>query len=289
MLYAYNSENRKVTPEPKLTGKCIVCGNDMIAKCGEIVVWHWAHKVGSNECDNWYEPITSWHKGWIDLFDSDETEIMIEGDNKKEKHVIDIRTKRGNKIDLQSKRLKINELEKRDKFWGGSTWIINSEDFFKGGLTFFNNEEKSKNYAEIIEGWNYPIGISNTIKERVLASDNRIIAVKNDFSYNKDSNLIFEIKSKKESELEELKNKIIKINSEFITKCENRRTAWVYFTNRDVENFGMFVKDQKDNIVGKEFYNLEVYLDNVKGIEGWLFDVKNSKIVSREEFLINLK
>ena len=32
-----------------LQGKCLCCGADVIAKCGSVRVYHWAHK-NKNEC-----------------------------------------------------------------------------------------------------------------------------------------------------------------------------------------------------------------------------------------------
>lgn len=289
MLFAYNKERVKVSPEPKTTGICILCGNDMISKCGTEKVWHWAHKVGSNDCDNWYEPITNWHKEWMDFFSSEETEVMIVKESSNEKHVIDIKTKSGQKIDLQSKRIKNDEIEKRDRFWGGALWIINSEEFYKEGLNFVNNEERSKNYVEIIEGWNYPNSIVHEIKRRVLESDERIKESSNYESRNKNSILKFELNGRNDLIIEELKEKIIKINSEYIFKCENRRTPWIYYLNKGVENFGMYLTDHKGKIIGKEFSDIEIYFDKVKGLEGFLFDLKNSKIISKEEFILKIK
>lgn len=31
-------------PGPGLHGSCQACGRGMIPKCGEQIVWHWAHK-----------------------------------------------------------------------------------------------------------------------------------------------------------------------------------------------------------------------------------------------------
>ena len=44
-------------------GICPSCGSDLIAKCGDIKVNHWAHK-GIRSCDPWSENETEWHREW---------------------------------------------------------------------------------------------------------------------------------------------------------------------------------------------------------------------------------
>src|SRR5688572_28576822 len=42
-------------------GKCSNCGAELIAKCGERKIHHWAHK-GIRNCDPWRENQTGWHR-----------------------------------------------------------------------------------------------------------------------------------------------------------------------------------------------------------------------------------
>lgn len=42
-------------------GKCPACNGDILAKCGEINIWHWAHK-NSDECSYENESETYWHR-----------------------------------------------------------------------------------------------------------------------------------------------------------------------------------------------------------------------------------
>ena len=39
--------------QPGLTGLCQACDHPTVAKCGEIKIWHWAHK-GKRKCDPWW-------------------------------------------------------------------------------------------------------------------------------------------------------------------------------------------------------------------------------------------
>ncbi len=59
MLFAsVNGSN--VQPSPSAKGTCPTCGEPVLAKCGWIKTWHWAHVAGG-DCDPWSEPIGPWH------------------------------------------------------------------------------------------------------------------------------------------------------------------------------------------------------------------------------------
>lgn len=45
---------------PGLSGRCLSCDQAMVSKCGNVKVWHWAHK-GRRMCDLWWENETEWH------------------------------------------------------------------------------------------------------------------------------------------------------------------------------------------------------------------------------------
>ena len=65
----------RAEPAPNLLGKCCLCGDDMIAKCGQYVRWHWAHKAKIT-CDPWQESETDWHRYWKDAFPVDCQEVV---------------------------------------------------------------------------------------------------------------------------------------------------------------------------------------------------------------------
>ncbi len=51
----------KVEATKGAKGSCPSCGSDLIAKCGEAKINHWAHK-GKKSCDPWWENETDWHR-----------------------------------------------------------------------------------------------------------------------------------------------------------------------------------------------------------------------------------
>lgn len=59
MIYALVN-GQLLSAKPGGRARCPHCGGDMIAHCGTLVSWHWAHVA--NECDPWYEPESDWHR-----------------------------------------------------------------------------------------------------------------------------------------------------------------------------------------------------------------------------------
>jgi len=63
MMYANINNGRE---KPKQTGQCAVCpgcGGEVISKCGEFKIWHWAHKY-LVDCNWLRESETEWHRNW---------------------------------------------------------------------------------------------------------------------------------------------------------------------------------------------------------------------------------
>jgi competence protein CoiA len=106
---------------PGLPGKCLVCGDAMIAKCGLIRVWHWSHLV-TRTCDPWWEPETEWHRNWKNQFPKDWQEFVHQSEHG-EKYVADVKTKSGMVLEFQYSHLHRDEREQRETFiprWSGS-------------------------------------------------------------------------------------------------------------------------------------------------------------------------
>jgi competence CoiA-like predicted nuclease len=53
--------NAKTEAIKGVKGFCPNCGSELIAKCGERKINHWADK-GNRTCDPWWEPETEWHR-----------------------------------------------------------------------------------------------------------------------------------------------------------------------------------------------------------------------------------
>jgi hypothetical protein len=94
----------------------------MVARCGEIRVWHWAH-LGKRACDHWWEPETEWHRDWKDQFPVEWQEV-IQWAEDGEKHIADIKTEHGGVIEFQHSYLKAEERRAREAFYSRMVWVV---------------------------------------------------------------------------------------------------------------------------------------------------------------------
>ena len=94
----------------------------MIAKCGEVKLWHWAHRAGSL-CDRWWENETPWHRAWKDRFPTEWQEIWRHADDG-ELHIADVETHDGWVIEFQHSNINPEERRSREGFYERMTWVV---------------------------------------------------------------------------------------------------------------------------------------------------------------------
>jgi len=107
-------------------------GVELIAKCGEVKVHHWARKTA--DPDTWWEKETPWHINWKSLFPENDREQKIT-DCTGETHRMDARTFIGIKayvLEFQNSRIEISEVSARDTAYknngyAGVIWVWNGE------------------------------------------------------------------------------------------------------------------------------------------------------------------
>lgn len=104
-----------------------MCGAAAIAKCGEKVVWHWAH-AGQRHCDPWWENETEWHRSWKQCFPEEQREIVMFAPDG-EKHIADVRTPNGMVVEFQNSPMAPEELRSREQFYGKMLWVVNAAPF----------------------------------------------------------------------------------------------------------------------------------------------------------------
>jgi hypothetical protein len=115
----FNDERIEATKGAK--GKCPCCGSELIAKCGEIVIHHWAHK---KKCDDhWWENETEWHRNWKNQFPKEWQEV-IHYDDSGEKHIADVKTNEDWVIEFQHSVIKPEERRSRDDFYNKNNKLI---------------------------------------------------------------------------------------------------------------------------------------------------------------------
>lgn len=113
----------KLEAQPKLKGICPNCSGEVIAKCGRVKVWHWAHK-GVPPCDPWWESETEWHRQWKNHFPVEWQEVSHIDPLTQEKHIADVKTPHGLVIEFQHSVISPQELHSREQFYKEMIWIV---------------------------------------------------------------------------------------------------------------------------------------------------------------------
>jgi hypothetical protein len=131
--------------QPNLSGKCLACGHPMIAKCGEIKIWHWAHK-SRRHCDHWWENETEWHRTWKGNFPVDWQEV-VNRDKNGEKHIADVETDQGWVLEFQHSYLKPEERRARDAFYQKLVWVVDGTRRKRDKLQFSKALKKGINLS----------------------------------------------------------------------------------------------------------------------------------------------
>ncbi len=121
-----NIEGEQREAEKGLSAKCLHCGADMIAKCGPLKIWHWAHK-GARTCDPWWENETRWHRAWKNEFPNGWQEFRQIAENG-EWHVADVKSETGWVLEFQHSYLKPEEREAREAFYKAMVWIVDGTE-----------------------------------------------------------------------------------------------------------------------------------------------------------------
>jgi competence protein CoiA len=142
-----NDERREALP--KSAGACPACGSPVVAKCGRIKAWHWAHK-GRQSCDRWWENETDWHRRWKAEFPISWQEVPQQDRLTGEWHFADVKTDEGLVLEFQHSPLDPVELQSREAFYGNLVWVVDG-----------NRKELDKSY--------FNMGLSGPVQEDPLA------------------------------------------------------------------------------------------------------------------------
>jgi len=118
----------RTKPIKGLKGFCPICGNPVIAKCGNRKVHHWAH-VHEFNCDPWWENETPWHREWKSHFPDAWHENVFFDQTTGEKHIADIFTPNGITLEFQNSPMSYTELGLREAFYKKMIWVVNGHGF----------------------------------------------------------------------------------------------------------------------------------------------------------------
>lgn len=132
MIYAALPDGTRVAADPSLRradAACPACASPLIAHCGSLVAWHWAHR--SSDCDPWSEPESAWHLAWKQAAETDRrahVEVVRTVDG--ETHRADIVLPGGLIIELQHGYLSVEDIAAREQFWGRRlVWLYDADRF----------------------------------------------------------------------------------------------------------------------------------------------------------------
>ncbi len=115
--------NEKLEAEKGLSGICPICQEQVIPKCGQYRINHWAHK-SLNHCDKWWESETEWHRNWKDLFPKEWQEVVAYDDQTGEKHIADIKTNSNLVVEFQHSNISDEERISRESFYKKMVWVV---------------------------------------------------------------------------------------------------------------------------------------------------------------------
>jgi hypothetical protein len=121
MQYAITGDRERILAEPGLVASCPVCREPVRPKCGQIVRWHWAH-VGREDCDDWAEPDSAWHRTWQEAVPVEQREIVIGN------HRADVRAFDGTIVELQHSSISAEEINERERFYRRMVWIFDATE-----------------------------------------------------------------------------------------------------------------------------------------------------------------
>jgi competence CoiA-like predicted nuclease len=116
-------EGSKTEAAKGVKGTCPSCGSELIAKCGEVKMHHWAHQ-GNRNCDPWWENETEWHRLWKNNFPDKWQEISFTDERTGEKHVSDVHTDYGLVIEFQHSHIDPQERRAREIFYKNMVWVV---------------------------------------------------------------------------------------------------------------------------------------------------------------------
>jgi len=122
MLFADRNGERVRATLSGDRGTCLSCGADMIAKCGALVVWHWAH-ASTAECDTWAEE-SAWHLRWKLALEARGAQIEVPMGP----HRADAVLPDGRIVELQHSQLSPGAIAEREAFYGEQlVWLWDAE------------------------------------------------------------------------------------------------------------------------------------------------------------------
>ena len=126
MLYAI-LDGVKSPAIPDANGICPICKKEVFSRCGQVYVWHWAHRAHKG-CisDSFVRPDSFFYVMWKKFFGAEKSEILIH--KKGEVHIADIVSKDDLVIMLYDSRISKKIISNIEDFFGERMfWVIDAK------------------------------------------------------------------------------------------------------------------------------------------------------------------
>lgn len=145
MRFAIVGDNKHQKPTKGARGICPLCGETLVARCGNIRIHHWAHPSDS-QCP-YKENKGEWHIDWQNEFLEEWQEILLIDPVTKEKNIADIQTPTGFVLEFQHSHIKDEEKTARENFYKNMVWVVDGLNWKKIEC-FFENKYKTTQEIE---------------------------------------------------------------------------------------------------------------------------------------------
>jgi competence CoiA-like predicted nuclease len=162
-MYAEDKGERKLA-KPGLKANCPLCGNEVMAKCGAVKIWHWAH-LADQSCDDFRENESEWHRDWKERFPEENREVIIS--KKGDIHFADVKTDDGLVIEFQNSTISFENIVEREKFYDRMVWVFNCQ----------KSADRIEVKENFIEWWNPRRDFSKCRKDVYLDLGNSLFLV----------------------------------------------------------------------------------------------------------------
>jgi len=140
MKFAIVGDNKHQKPTKGAKGICPLCGETLVARCGNIRMHHWAHPSDS-QCP-YKENKGEWHIDWQNNFPDDWQEIIMTDSITQERNIADIQTPTGFVLEFQHSHINDEEKIARENFYKNMVWVVDGLNW-KKITAFFENKYKT--------------------------------------------------------------------------------------------------------------------------------------------------